>query len=231
MPLDDVWLDGIAAVIAETERTFQKKLDDLAETTNDASAMKIDELKAAIALEKEAAGKRMADLAAAIEGTEQKLLDRLREERLELDEHLFAARKRYDQLSTNLEERLASLKDGEPGPPGADGEPGPAGEPGRDGADGITGEPRGKYDPEASYGKFDRVSFNGSEWIARQDTPGPLPGEGWMLGAQGKRGRPGIGIQGVAAQGYAVVLELDNGKTITLDLRGMFELYDQERGG
>jgi hypothetical protein len=158
------------------------------------------------------------------------ILDSLRGERLDLDEKLFAATKRFDRLSAALEERLAELKDGEPGPPGADGEPGPEGPPGRDGADGVTGEPRGKYDPAETYGKFDRVSFNGSEWIARQDDPGPLPGDGWMLGAQGKRGRPGVGIQSLSVKNYAVVMELDNGKTVTCDLRGMFERYHEERG-
>lgn len=160
-------------------------------------------------------------------------LSMLREDRLDLDEKLFAARRRFDALCEAMEERLAGVKDGEPGPPGQDGEPGPegmAGRDGQDGADGQTGEPRGLYDPGESYRKLDRVSFNGSEWIAREDEPGPLPGGGWMLGAQGKKGKPGIGILDVAVDGYAFVLELTNGKTVRFDLRAMFERYEEERG-
>jgi integrin beta 3 len=151
------------------------------------------------------------------------VLEKLREDRLEIDERLFAATKRFDRLSTEFEERLANLKDGEPGPAGM---PGPAGPAGRDGA---TGEPRGKYDPAETYQKLDRVSFNGSEWIARKNAPGPLPGDGWMLGAMGKKGRPGVGIQNAVVRDYALVLEMTDGKAMTIDLRGMFERYDQER--
>jgi len=154
-------------------------------------------------------------------------LEKLREDRLEIDEKLFAAAKRFDRLSTEIEERLASLKDGEPGPAGQDGMPGPEGPAGRDGA---TGEPRGKYDGKEFYQKHDRVSFNGSEWIARKDPPGPLPGDGWMLGAMGKKGRPGVGIQNAVVRDYALVLEMTDGKAMTIDLRGMFARYDQERG-
>jgi hypothetical protein len=35
------------------------------------------------------------------------------------------------------------------------------------------------------------VAFNGSEWRAMVDDPGPLPGPGWMLGAKGARGKRG----------------------------------------
>jgi integrin beta 3 len=111
------------------------------------------------------------------------------------------------------------------------------------GGDGRTGDARGLYDPLAAYLKLDRVSFDGSEWIAKLDDPGAIPGDGWMLsakagskgkpgerGPKGERGEPGIGIDGVAADGYALALTLTNGKTLRLDLRGMFERYDQERG-
>jgi integrin beta 3 len=149
-------------------------------------------------------------------------LEKVREDRLELDEKLFAATRRFERLSTELEERLANIKDGEPGPQG---EPGPAG---RD----FTGEARGKYDNSETYLKFDRVAYNGSEWLARKDDPGPLPGEGWMLGVQGKAGRPGapgVGIQRATTKDYALVLEMTDGKTMTIDLRGMFARYDEER--
>jgi integrin beta 3 len=147
-------------------------------------------------------------------------LEKLREDRLELDEKLFAATRRFERLSAELEERLASITEGPPGPEGT---------PGRDGADGVTGEARGQYDASETYGKHDRVASNGSEWIAKYDNPGPLPGEGWMLGAQGKKGRPGVGIQRAVTKGYALVLETTDGKAMTLDLRSMFERYDEER--
>lgn len=156
------------------------------------------------------------------------MMERLREERLDLDEKLFATRKRFDGMMLAAEERLAELKDGEPGPAGKDGAPGSEGAPGRDGRDGITGEARGLYDRAETYRKLDHVTFNGSEWIARQDDPGPLPGEGWTLGA--KRGKAGLGIKDVTVRDYAFLMELSNGKTLAVDLRPMFERYDEERG-
>jgi integrin beta 3 len=112
------------------------------------------------------------------------------------------------------------------------------------GLDGRTGDARGLYDPAAAYLKLDRVCLDGSEWIAKCDDPGALPGDGWMLsaragskgkpgerGQKGDRGDPGIGIERVTTDGYAFVVALTNGKTVTFDLRGMFERYDQERGG
>jgi HK97 family phage portal protein len=69
-----------------------------------------------------------------------------------------------------------------PGPPGP---PGPPGEPA------YPGRARGLYSPAEAYRAMDVVSFNGSEWRAITDEPGPLPGEGWMLGAKGSRGKRG----------------------------------------
>lgn len=66
---------------------------------------------------------------------------------------------------------------------GKDGEPG---------KDAYAGEAKGLFDPEAAYRAMDVVSFNGSEWRAKVDDPGPLPGDGWMLSAsKGKRGDRG----------------------------------------
>jgi integrin beta 3 len=108
---------------------------------------------------------------------------------------------------------------------------------------GRCGEARGLYDPNAAYLKLDRVAHDGSEWIARQDDPGPLPGDGWMLAARagskgkagdrgpaGPRGETGIGIAKVTERDFSIVLELTDGRTSRIDLRGMFERYDQERG-
>lgn len=51
------------------------------------------------------------------------------------------------------------------------------------------GKLRGAWGAAARYEAFDRVCFNGAEWIARKDDPGDMPGEGWMLAA--KRGKAG----------------------------------------
>lgn len=114
------------------------------------------------------------------------------------------------------------------------------------GIDGISGEARGLYDPDAAYLKLDRVAMDGSEWIARQDDPGPLPGDGWMLSARagskgktgdrglmgppGDKGADGIGIAEVTVRDFSVILEMTDGRTSRIDLRGMFERYHQERG-
>jgi len=111
------------------------------------------------------------------------------------------------------------------------------------GRDGRTGDPRGGWDPNERYLKLDRVTHNGSEWIARQDEPGALPGAGWMLGAQRRVGRPGergergeqgpqgIGIKGAELEEWSIRLELSDGRTIGLDLRPLFERYTRERDG
>jgi hypothetical protein len=49
---------------------------------------------------------------------------------------------------------------------------------------------RGGWDDKARYAAFDRVCFNGAEWIAKQNDPGELPGDGWMLTAKRGKGGP-----------------------------------------
>ena len=116
------------------------------------------------------------------------------------------------------------------------------------GADGVTGSARGLYDAQERYFRLDHVSHNGSVWIAVSDDPGPLPGDGWKMGAQrGLRGKPGergekgergdrgpIGVGIVSASldpdRYAAVIATSDGKSIELNLRPLFERYDQERG-
>jgi hypothetical protein len=66
------------------------------------------------------------------------------------------------------------------------------GKDGKDGNDAYPGMALGLFDPETEYRAMDVVSFNGSEWRAKHDNPGPLPGDGWMLSAsKGKRGDRG----------------------------------------
>ena len=74
---------------------------------------------------------------------------------------------------------------------------------GKDGRDAYPGEAKGLFDPTETYRALDTVSFNGSEWRAKCDNPGELPGEGWMLSAskgkrgdRGERGPVGIGKDG-----------------------------------
>jgi hypothetical protein len=105
----------------------------------------------------------------------------------------------------------------------------------------MHGEARGLYDPDAEYRAMDVVSFNGSEWRAKQDAPGPLPGEGWMLSAsRGKRGdrgeRGAPGPEGKAAPsliaGYVdakdmqMTLTKDDGSEVKVDF---YELADTIR--
>lgn len=122
---------------------------------------------------------------------------------------------------------------GQDGKDGADGKDGTgtrgdAGEPGNDGQDGkdaYPGEAKGLFDPEAPYRAMDVVSFNGSEWRAKQDEPGPLPGDGWMLSAQrGKRGgngdrgeKGGSGLDGKdGAQPIALSFDAEEMKFVTV---------------
>lgn len=78
------------------------------------------------------------------------------------------------------------------GPAGQDGKDGDQGLPGEPGENAYPGEARGLFSEEETYRALDVVSFNGSEWRAKMDEPGPIPGDGWMLSAsRGKRGDRG----------------------------------------
>jgi hypothetical protein len=51
---------------------------------------------------------------------------------------------------------------------------------------------RGTWESGASYCVNDIVAYNGGSWVAKKDSPGQIPGEGWQLvAAQGKRGVAG----------------------------------------
>lgn len=165
------------------------------------------------------------------------------------------------QVHQMFAEKLATLKDGPPGPQGERGEPGPPGEaivgppgvPGPPGADSDVpgppgpepygGEVCGLYDPTRDYRKLDLVTWHGSEWRARIDNPGALPGEGWALSGQaGSRGKPGErGERGMAGppgptiagwemRDYRIVPVMSDGSVgPALDLREFFAMYDAER--
>ena len=83
----------------------------------------------------------------------------------------------------------ARISGGLAGPPG---ERGPKGEDGAPGAPGLTW--RGDWDPTATYAATDAVRFEGSSWVARQESQNvePIEGEDWtLLAAQGEPGEPG----------------------------------------
>jgi hypothetical protein len=135
------------------------------------------------------------------------------------------------------------------GPQGPPGESiaGPQGEPGPPGRDAREWQVRGLWQPDGTYGRGDLVVFDGAEWRARTDEPGPLPGEGWALAArQGRVGRPGergekgergergipgppgASITGWAIEGFAAVPVMSDGSAgPPLDLRELFELYHE----
>jgi hypothetical protein len=59
------------------------------------------------------------------------------------------------------------------------------------GQDAYGGRACGLYKPNETYRAMDVVAFDGCEWRAVRDDPGPLPGKGWMLSAKGAKGKPG----------------------------------------
>src|SRR5580765_4351275 len=127
-------------------------------------------------------------------------------------ELLAACRATLAEIELRADRRLAELKDGAAGPQGERGErgepgeaiTGPPGEPGLPGPPGAdsdvpgpvgpepyVGEVCGLYEPGRDYRKYDLVSFRDSEWRARCDDPGELPGDGWAVSARaGSRGKP-----------------------------------------
>lgn len=110
---------------------------------------------------------------------------------------------------------------GAPGTLGPAGPSGPEGPQGPAGRDAYPGQALGKWKADGTYRAMDVVAFNGSEWRAIRDDPGPLPGDGWMLGAKGgTKGAPGergergpAGPQGPAGVGIRE-LDFDNGHLI-----------------
>jgi hypothetical protein len=124
---------------------------------------------------------------------------------------------------------------------------------GRDGRDAASPVIRGTYREDASYGWLDIVALNGSSFIARCDSPGPCPGDGWQLiasagrpgkpgpkgdrgerGERGDRGQPGqsaptiIGWKIDRAAYTATPIMSDNSDVEPIQLRGMFEQFHGE---
>lgn len=113
------------------------------------------------------------------------------------------------------------------------------------GIDAPVGTVHARYTEGAAYKRFDLVAFNGGEWRAKRDDPGPLPGDGWALSAkQGKPGQRGEkgdrgerGPSGPAGpkivewviSGYQAVPVLSDGSAgPALNVREILELYHAE---
>lgn len=132
-----------------------------------------------------------------------------RELRLSVSGAIAELRAEVLSLQLQLAERLALLRDGEPGPQGergASGERGERGEPGEGivgppGEQGAPGPPgaagasfavRGTWNSAEEYRALDVVALGGASFAARIDQPGACPGPDWqVIAVQGKRGQPG----------------------------------------
>ena len=96
----------------------------------------------------------------------------------------------------------------------------------------IPGRACGAWDAAASYRAITSVAHNGSEWRAVKDDPGPLPGDGWRLGAKGSRGKPGepgkpgkpgARVAELVLADDALVLVHDDGSALSVDLKPLRE--------
>jgi hypothetical protein len=105
----------------------------------------------------------------------------------------------------------------------------------------YAGQARGLFDEDAVYRRMDVVSFNGSEWRAKHDNPGPLPGDGWMLsasrgkrgdrgergekGLEGKPGKAGANMTAIALAADEMIFSavLDNGEVLEADFAPVAE--------
>jgi hypothetical protein len=115
---------------------------------------------------------------------------------------------------------------------------------------------RGAYRSDQDYDRRDVVTLDGSSYIARQDSPGPCPGEGWRIlasagatgpqgitGPKGDRGPRGLtgeagpkGAPGAATVGWspdyasfkATPIMSDGSEGPALDLRPFFQKFLDE---
>jgi hypothetical protein len=120
---------------------------------------------------------------------------------------------------------------------------------GRDGEDALSFRIEGTYDPAAAYRRLSIVTLNGSSFVARDDDPGPCPGDGWqLLASAGKRGQQGQkgergerGPTGPLATvpritstnidaGYNLNLLYTDGSRDIIPLRPAFEQFFSETG-
>lgn len=113
------------------------------------------------------------------------------------------------------------------------------------GRDALSPEIRGTYREGEVYRRLNIVATGGSSFMARQDDPGPCPGDGWQLIASaGKAGRPGPkGDKGDRGPGvsllrgevdpktYTLKLVGSDGSELTIPCRALFEQYHEESDG
>jgi hypothetical protein len=124
---------------------------------------------------------------------------------------------------------------------------------GRNGVDGITPIVRGTFKASETYQRLDIVAYNKGSFIARQDDPGPCPGDGWQLltsygkrgergeqgprgerGPQGERGEraPSIVSWRIDRASYLAVPVMSDGlEGPALQLRSLFEEYNEAARG
>jgi integrin beta 3 len=135
---------------------------------------------------------------------------------------------------------------GDIGPIGLEGARGEQGEMGPVGPVAYTGRACGLWQETERYLAMDVVAQNGSEWRAVKDDPGPLPGDGWVLGAKGSRGKPGergekgdcgpkgdrgpAGLSVIRADmiGFELVLTLSDETRLVCNMLSAFERYHRE---
>ena len=133
---------------------------------------------------------------------------------------------------------------GEAGQAGQEGAPGEKGEPGVPGLAGYPGRACGLYRAGEAYRALDVVAFQGCEWRAVVDEPGPLPGAGWVLGAakgsrgrqgepgprgeRGPQGEPGLGIVDAKVVEFEIILFRSDGAKFACNLMPLFERYHRE---
>jgi Collagen triple helix repeat (20 copies) len=121
------------------------------------------------------------------------------------------------------------------------------------GRDGISPRVRGLWSDSERYRALDIVALNAGSFIAKQDDPGPCPGDGWQLltspgrpGKQGERGARGEqgaqGTRGLAGEPAAEIVgwQIDRAKFLAvpvmsdgkvgppLELRSLFEQFQIE---
>jgi hypothetical protein len=119
----------------------------------------------------------------------------------------------------------------------------------RGGRDGVSPTVRGTYQDGDKYRALDIVAFNKGSFIARQDDPGPCPGDGWQLltahgsrggqggkgsrGEKGERGDPGPSIERwlIDRRSYTATPVLTDGSEgAEINLRDLFEQYQTDAG-
>jgi hypothetical protein len=96
------------------------------------------------------------------------------------------------------------------------------------GAEGKGYSYKGTYKVDGEYFARDVVMFKGSSWAAKQDNPGPIPGDGWHLwasrgskgeGAKGDKGDPGASIVDVMADDQGLfTFRMADGRELQADL-------------